>query len=109
MIKININIYEGHVYGCVCDRVASISSLYIYGQYRNQGFGTELLLKFLETAAENNAIHIVLEDCSSNYRQPHNIYLKYGFKYTSDDCAMATNIRNCIATIKNYKDNNNKI
>ena len=102
MITIFKSLEYGNIEGIVIDRKATLISIFVYPEYRNKGYGTELFLYFLQQSFMNGAIHIELDDCSSYYRKPNNIYLKYGLVYSNKDNHMEGNIRNIINNIINY-------
>jgi len=58
-----------------------INDLYVNFDIRGKGYAILMLKKLSEYKYCKNTI--TLNDHSSNYRQPHNIYSKIGFKYTS--------------------------
>ena len=87
---------QGHISGIVIGRVAYIQSLYIDNMYRNRNFGTMLLHWFLNKSFNENAIHVELDDCSSNYRKSNNIYIKNGFYYANNEHKIMANIRQTI-------------
>ena len=103
MLKQTMKIYKsfeyGSIEGVINNRVVTLLSLYIKLQYRGKGYGTLLLLDFLQESYKNNAIHITLDDCSDNYRKKNNIYVKYGLKYIYNNNTMIGNIRNIINNI----------
>lgn len=101
MITIFKSLEYGNIEGIVIDRKATLISIFVYPEYRNKGYGTELLLYFLQQSFINGAVHIELDDCSSCYRNNNNIYLKYGLVYTDKDNHMEGNIRNIINNIIN--------
>ena len=100
VLYINKIIPQGHISGIVSGRIAIIQSLFIEENCRNRKYGSMLLLTFLHHAYNANAIHVELDDCSSNYRKPSNIYLKNGFTYTDTDHHMSANIRQTIKRMK---------
>ena len=100
MVSICRDIPQGHILGVVSGRIATVQSLYIRPPYRNRKYATMLLLTFLHLAFKENAIHVELDDCSSNYRKPSNIYIKNGFRYSSTDHRMCANIRQTIKLMK---------
>ena len=49
-----------------------------------KGYAMHLLKKACKEALSNNIINIILDDCSDNYRQNHNIYTKMGLQYLEE-------------------------
>lgn len=49
-----------------------------------KGYGSLLMAEFLKDAKAKNMRRILVDDMSDRYRQPNNIYKKFGFWYLKD-------------------------
>ena len=51
----------------------------------NMGYGTQLMIKACKEAVKVGIYKVFLDDCSSRYRKPNNIYTKLGMVYTQEE------------------------
>jgi GNAT superfamily N-acetyltransferase len=64
-----------------CQRECKIIDLYTIRQYQNQGCATYLINQVISFCRKKGINIITLDDCSDNFNQINNIYLKAGFTY----------------------------
>jgi GNAT superfamily N-acetyltransferase len=62
----------------------TIVSLFIEKEYRNKGYGTQLLNYVKQYCINKGLKRIKLDDMTDNFNMKNNIYLKFGFKYIDD-------------------------
>lgn len=96
-MQLHLNLVYGSISGFIInERQAIITFLSVEPNYRNKGIGTKLLKWFMLQVSHFGVIHVELDDCTDNYRKPHNIYLKYGFEYYNNNNRMHANVRNTL-------------
>ena len=62
-----------------------IADFNVNEEYQNKGYGSLLMEYLIDHCKENNIRKIILDDMSDRFNQEHNIYLKFGFKYISNN------------------------
>ena len=101
-ISIHIEKYFGYITGSLYEKIGHITFLHIDKKYRENGFGTYLLLQFISTAYDHGCVGVRLSDMSNNYMKSNNIYKKMGFKYyKKDDPDMYVSTRKIIIKYAN--------
>lgn len=91
---------------CFFDLVEKIVTIkYLNVIQHKKGVGNAIFLIFycLKTAKKMGIHTVELDDCSSNYRKDHNIYLKAGLKYIDDfGPEMIGSVKECIDILGCY-------
>jgi RimJ/RimL family protein N-acetyltransferase len=78
--------YVGQIFYFKINDTFHIGNFNIRQEYRGKGYGTLLLQKCLDDIKDNYKIKIVkLTDISERFNKSNNIYIKFGFKYDSDE------------------------
>ena len=80
--KKNINKIPAFIEISTQDRIMSV--LLLKSNIRNRFFGSTVFLHACKEQIKKGITIVELDDCSSHYRQPHNIYIKLGLKYVAD-------------------------
>jgi GNAT superfamily N-acetyltransferase len=63
-----------------------VTYLYVPTVYRGKGIGTQLMVHLINWCRTRSSIrYITLDDCSDNFKNPSNIYVKLGFVYIPDN------------------------
>jgi ribosomal protein S18 acetylase RimI-like enzyme len=96
MFNISIGIKSSLSGVCTHDTMY-ITSLTTMPEFRNQGHASHLLQEAIKLAYSKGLQCISVEDMSDNYRSGHNIYIKNGFSYVSNDGEMELHLKySCI-------------
>jgi len=77
---------KGYIVFIVCFQDLNCIIMDFNINYEQKGYGTILLNEVIDTLKKKYSIirTIELDDMTDRYRQPNNIYLKFGFTYKED-------------------------
>jgi len=67
-----------------CAVIARNTILCLDSCEQGKGYGSELLERIIEYMREQGYSSIHLDDMSDRARKPHNIYVKFGFRYVHE-------------------------